>query len=182
MSDMDSGNIEVSKEEERYLRRAFRRFALPYVVAGVVLVGIWGAVNGFQVGPAHDPGEAPEIQGLIAESASLRQAIVALRTHVDEAAARAEEGVTRISSLEKRVAQVSDATEAASSRASGTAQLRKRLEEAHQRINALDARLAAVSAATQTNTMEREQSVRRMAPPASSGTASGGWEAEPLPR
>jgi hypothetical protein len=176
MPEIESGSFEVSKEEERYLRRAFRRFARPYLIVLLALAGVWGAVNGFRVGPAHDPAESPEIQGLITESASLRQAIGALRDEVDRVAARAEEGVNRVSSLEERVAKIADATEAV-----GAARLRKRLEEAHQRINALDARLAAVTAASRENTLERERVSTRQAP-ASSGTANGTWPADSLPR
>jgi TolA-binding protein len=176
MPKIESGSFEVSREEERYLRRAFRRFARPYLIGLLALAGVWAAVAGFRVGPAHDPAEAPEIQGLISESASLRQAIVSLREEVAQVAARAEEGVNRISSLEKRVAKISDATEAV-----GAARLRKRLEEAHQRINALDARLAAVTAAARENTRERERAATLPAP-ASSGTAGGAWPADRLPR
>lgn len=176
MPEIGSGNFEVSQEEERYLRRAFRRFARPYVIGLLALVGVWGAMTGFRVGPAHDPAELPEIQGLISESASLRQAIATLRDEVEQVAARAEEGVNRISSLEKRVARISDATEAV-----GADRLRKRLEEAHQRINALDARLAAVTAAARANTEQRERTATIQAP-ASSGTAAGSWPADSLPR
>jgi hypothetical protein len=174
MPDTDAGSLEVSKEEERYLRRAFRRFALPYVIAVLAGVGVWGAVAGFRLGPAHDPGESKEFQGLIAESASLREAISALRRDVDSAAARAEEGVTRVSSLERRVAKISDATEAV-----GAPSLRKRLDQAHQRINALDASLTAVTEAARANTQDRERAVDARAP-ASSGTA-GSWPADALP-
>ena len=176
MSEIETDDIEVSSDEERYLRRVFRRFALPYVVALLALAGLWGAMTGFRVGPAHDPGESPQIQGLITESASLRQAIGALRRDVDDAAARAEEGVTRISSLEKRVAKISDATEAV-----GAATLRRRLDEAHQRINALEASLTAVSKAARANTQQREQA-SEIAAPASSGTAGRAWPADSLQR
>jgi uncharacterized protein involved in exopolysaccharide biosynthesis len=176
MPEIESGSFEVTKEEERYLRRAFRRFARPYLIALLALVGVWGAMAGFRVGPAHDPAESPEIQGLISESASLRQAIASLREELAQVAARAEEGVNRISSLEKRVARISEATEAV-----GAARLRKRLEEAHQRINALDARLAAVTAASRENTRERERAATIRAP-GSSGTAGDSWPADSLPR
>ena len=123
-----------------------------------------------------DTAESPEVQGLISESASLRQAIASLRDDLDQVAARAEEGVNRISSLEKRVAKISDATEAV-----GAAKLRRRLEEAHQRIDTLDARIAAVTAAARANTQERERAATLQAP-ASSGTAGGSWPADSLPR
>lgn len=175
MPEIDTGSFEVSSEEERYLRRAFRRFARPYVLGLLVLGGLWGAVSGFSVGPAHDPAEAPEIQGLISEAASLRQDIAELRRQLGDVSTRAEEGDNRIASLEKRMAGVADATEAV-----GADRLRSRIEEAHQRLNALDARVSAVTTAVQENTRERERAATIQAP-SSSGTA-GDWPADSLPR
>lgn len=177
MPEIDTHGLEVSKEEERYLRKAFRRFALPYVLALGVLVGVWGAMTGFRLGPAHDPKESTEVQGLITESASLRQAIGALRADLDAAAARAEEGVTRVSSLEKRVEQIADATEAV-----GASKLRRRLEEAHQRINTLDARIESVKAASLSPPRTERLGRTGDDVPLSSGTADGGWPADSAPR
>jgi TolA-binding protein len=182
MPEIHGDSLEVSKEEERYLRRAFRRFALPYVGVLAVLVAAWGGMTGFGLGPAHDPGESTEVQGLIAESASLRQAIGALRADLDAAAARAEEGVTRVSSLEKRVEKLAGATEAV-----GASKLRKRLEEAHQRINALDARIEAVKAVAVKAAAPAAPRAEPIQPanggaPRSSGTAGSAWPANVAPR
>lgn len=179
MPEIHGGEFQVSKQEERYLRRAFRRFALPYVVVLLAALGAWGAVTGFRLGPAHDPAGSSEVQSLIAEAASLRQAIGALREELDGVARRAEEGVSRVSSLEKRVAKLADATEAI-----GATALRRRLEQAHQRINALDARVEAVTAAARANAEATRLSERRREqappPPASPGATESGWSPDPL--
>jgi hypothetical protein len=132
--------IHVSADELRFLRRCFRRFALPYLILGIAV-----AVLAFALAPAHAPvddSEEPAVQGLIAEAASLREAIALLRDDLEKSEARDAARTGRIDQLDRRLGhlaeQVADAADAP-----GDGAALSRIDEAHRRINALEARLAA---------------------------------------
>lgn len=137
MPELHDDSLDVSAEEERYLRSAFRRFALPYL-ALVMLIAMGGVLA---VGVSGSDGsarpETDEMQSLVAESASLREALAALREELrQEKAASAE----RIAELEGRIGRLQSASRGGES----PAELGNRLDHAHQRINALEGRLKEV--------------------------------------
>jgi len=142
MPDIGNDGLDVSAEEQRYLRRAFRRFALPYLLLTVAIVG--GAASMVMLRAPAVP-EAPpvELEGLIAEAASLREAVATARGEFREQASRAS---ARLDALEGGMeALTADVKRVASSRRDSgretSAELGGRLDHAHQRINALDRRL-----------------------------------------
>lgn len=140
MPELQQDGLDVSAEEERYLRRVFRRFALPYLALILALVGY--AVFAPQFGPPAPDSTAAELEGLVAEAASVREAIAVLRDELREQAGKA---TTRLNALEGGVAKLSDDVQVAKaprpSRAP-SAELKGRMDEANQRINALERRLA----------------------------------------
>lgn len=130
-----NSNLDVSPEEERFLRRAFRRFAWPYLLLSLVALGLGFASWMNLRTPAASGLAASEAEALIAESASLRDALAAVR---EEVAARGEQTqglIRRLDTLDEGLAEAQSAT-------SASPNLESRLEAAHQRINALEARLA----------------------------------------
>jgi hypothetical protein len=131
---MADSNLDVSKEEERFLRRAFRRFAWPYLLASLLALGL-GAGSLWVVQTGAGAGQdASESEALIAESASLRDALASLRQELDARGEQTGTLVKRLDALDRGFAEVTAGT---------SANMEGRLEAAHQRINALEARLAA---------------------------------------
>ncbi|MGH0030070.1 MAG: hypothetical protein ACQGVC_09795 [Myxococcota bacterium] len=137
MPEVNEAGLDVSKEEERYLRRTFRRFALPYLVVIAVTVGVLGWAAAKPDAPSASGSD--ELQSLVAEAASLREAIAGLREEVAAEAAAADE---RMGELEGRVARLRKA----SADGQSPAELASRLDHAHQRINALEGRLKELTA------------------------------------
>jgi hypothetical protein len=130
---MADSNLDVSAEEERFLRRAFRRFAWPYLLASVLALGVGGSALWTARSNAGADLDGSESEALIAESASLRDALASLRQELDARGEQTGTLVRRLDALDRSFAEVS---------ASSSANLETRLEAAHQRINALEARLA----------------------------------------
>ena len=143
MPDIGNDGLDVSKEEERYLRRAFRRFALPYLV--VAAIAVVAALAGVLPGGGSAPAEQPELESLIAEAASLRDALASLRNDLDVQGSRSND---RLAALEGDLGSLRDGVDeakrlAGSRRPAGSpdAELASRVDHAHQRLNALDRRL-----------------------------------------
>lgn len=142
MPELQQDGLDVSAAEERYLRRAFYRFSRPYLVA------ILGAVGVAVLAPslaerAEDP-SVPEIESLVAEAASLRRAIGAVRS---ELRAQAGDEATRLDALEGGVAKLSKEVRAARSaepESAPSAELKSRMDHAHQRIRVLESLLHGV--------------------------------------
>jgi hypothetical protein len=163
MPEAHPDGIEVSAEEERYLRRAFRRFALPYLLLVIAITGaalVWAAAAP-RVAKERTP---DEIRSLLAEAASLRETIASLREHQQQQAARTGE---RLEALEGGL----DRLRSARADGPGPAELASRLDHAHQRINALEGRLREMEA----------RPVARRAPEPASDPASAPAAAAPPP-
>ena len=138
LQDQEDG-LDVSAAEERYLRRAFHRFSLPYLVVILTVVGIATLAPPFAP-PAPDS-TAAELEALVAEAASLREAIAAVR---NELRVQAGDEATRLDALEGGVAKLSQDVRAARPAkpvGAPSAELKSRMDHAHQRINALERRL-----------------------------------------
>src|SRR5262245_32344336 len=82
MPEIEGKGFDVSREEERFLKRTFRRFALPYVIAGFALglvAGMlpqWGSTPAGEPVAAADPRLQEEIAAIRSELASLSQRAV----------------------------------------------------------------------------------------------------------
>ncbi len=147
MSARNTPGIDVSKEEERYLRRAFRRFALPYVlVFGAVA---WVAATAVSSdGPTGSPKEMSELHdGLSAQ----KQAIAALEARVEQVGGELEKAGRRMGALETQKPRRAPTIDTSAlerdlrDAARRVAQLEKRMSNdaapASERIDALAARM-----------------------------------------
>jgi len=142
MPELRSGELDVAPEEEAYLRRAFRRFALPYMAVTALLaltIYAWLLARA-EVEPA-----APiaAVDASVAEQ--LRTEILALRTQFSEVLDRlnaigeeAGGAARRVSALEKRVERVTRGDDEL--RLRDIAALSERLDAATQRIAAIEKR------------------------------------------
>ena len=147
MPHKNARGIDVSAEEERYLRGAFRRFALPYVLIFAALVWIASALGGSDAG-----GASPESVTALEEGIEeLRSEVAALKGHLDEMGAEVEKTGGRVAALEKRPkapASTGDPTLARKVRdaASRVEQLEKKVADqaAPERIDALAARMTRI--------------------------------------
>lgn len=122
MPDLSTDGLDVSAEEERYLRRTFRRFALPYVV--LLMAFAWWVSSG---APAGD-----ELEALDAVQAQLVELRASLQT-LDGELAEARE---RARAAEQRAAKLEQKEDGAS--ASELASLERDLRRATARIAALE--------------------------------------------
>jgi chromosome segregation ATPase len=150
MPELRTGNLDVAPEEEAYLRRAFRRFALPYVAISVLLaLAIYGwVIARDEAGP---PALVPAVDTSIADE--LRTEVLALRAQLaqvlDRLNAVGEEAggaARRVSELEKRVERATRGNDEL--RLRDLAALSQRLDEATQRIAAVEARESEVDGAS----------------------------------
>lgn len=147
MPEIQSDGLDVSAEEERYLRRVFRRFAAPYLLVGLVLATL--VIGWSSFGPASAGGTPdPELETLVAEAASLREALATLRTELRE---QSDRSTRRIDALEGGIDRLK-----ADVGGESVTELGSRLDHAHQRINAVEGRLEQI---------ESVASARQPAPP-----------------
>jgi hypothetical protein len=131
MPEIGSEGLDVSAAEERYLRGAFRRFAVPYLIATLAMAGVAVAAVSLGSGdPVADGSE--ELESLVAEAASLREAIAGVRQELRD---HATDASARLAKLESGFARVE-------SGGGAEADLVARLDHAHQRISALEGRLS----------------------------------------
>jgi hypothetical protein len=117
-------SIEVSREEERYLRGAFRRFALPYLAVTALVAGLLGALLGGG-GPDTDPSELAAVQE---ESASLRADLTAVVGRLDSELGGA---IERMGALERKAEASEPARE--------LAELREDIDAVSRRISSVEA-------------------------------------------
>jgi TolA-binding protein len=159
MPEVHADDLQVSEEEERYLRSAFRRFVVPYLL--LVIAITTGAVMWTAMSPSSPVEDgSDELQSIVSEAASLREALALLRQEVRAQAA--EEG-DRLGQLEGGVERLR-----AGSGHESPAELADRLDHAHQRINALEGRL-------------REMESRRVSTPAPAAPPASPAPASPAP-
>ena len=119
--------IQVSAEERRFLRRFFRRQALPWIlILGVVAIGAarWAV-------PAADPGLELRLAESAAAIEALRAENAALRTEMDALGQRVQHPAVdrRLAAAEARIAAIEKRPGAQDAGASGVAERLSRLEE-----------------------------------------------------
>jgi acyl carrier protein phosphodiesterase len=170
MSDIQTDSIEVSREEERYLRSAFRRFALPYLAGIALVAGLFGALLGGD-GSGVDPAELAAVQE---KNASLRADLGAVVERLDSELVGA---VARMSALERKagggesvrqLAEVREDLDAVSRRISSVEASRGAagLEEVEERLASLEDRFQRLERARSAATSDLR---RAPYPPASPG-------------
>ena len=156
MPQQHSAGIDVSKEEVRYLRRAFRRFALPYVIAFAVLA--WAATV---VSKSGQPASSPDASSLSDKVAALEQSVAGLQGRMDKVGTELERTGSRMGALETRKAnRDSDATD--------SAELERALRDANRRIDELEQRTGSGATAAEridalTARMQRIEAIARSA-------------------
>ena len=130
MPQQNTPGIDVSKEEERYLRRAFRRFALPYVlIFGAVA---WVATTAISSdGPTGSPEDVSELRE---ELSALKQSIAALEGRVGQVGSEVEKTGRRIGALESQ--------KPSRNATSDTSALERELREATRRVAQLEKRMS----------------------------------------
>jgi hypothetical protein len=123
---MEQAEMQVTREEARFLRRFFRRQALPWMLAlgAVAIVAARWAV------PAADPG----LELRVAESQAVMEAIraenAALRTELDSVGQRIQGAVERrLGAAEGRIAAVEKRPSAPANDGSGVSARVARIEE-----------------------------------------------------
>lgn len=139
MPEIQQDGLDVSAEEERYLRRVFRRFLLPYLVVIFAAVGFTAWTS--SVAPPSVDSTAAEIETLVAEAASLREALTTVRNELRELSGQS---AVRLDALESDIEELSGDVESAIAIkpvAAPSAELKSRMDHAHQRINAIESRL-----------------------------------------
>ena len=128
--DPRGGEIEVSPEEKRFLKRFFRRQALPWFALAVViaLTSAWTARDGGDDG-AREARMAAAVAQLRSENDQLREQLVALSQRMDSGLARRDGGADE---LERRVEDAKRSVRAIESRV--TAALDRRLDALESQV------------------------------------------------
>jgi hypothetical protein len=154
----NAAGIDVSKEEERYLRRAFRRFAVPYVFVFAVLA--WATMTVMSKdAPAGSPAEVSSLRESVA---ALEKSVAALQARVDKVGSDVERAGTRMGALERKPNR--DAADAGD-----TAALERTLKDASRRIAELERRNGSGATAAEridalAARMHRIEAIARSAP------------------
>jgi polyhydroxyalkanoate synthesis regulator phasin len=165
--------IHVSAEEERYLRTAFRRFALPYVIAFAVLAWVASMFAGSDSGGAS----TETVSALEEEVADLRETVASLEERLGAVGAGLEKAGGRVAALEKR--KVQEASDPG---------LERKLRDANAKIETLERRVAEQAAGERLDAlsarMTKLEGAQRAPVPAAPAPgpppASGGAPAGPV--
>lgn len=141
MPEVATGSFAVSQEEERYLRGAFRRFVVPYLIAiaASAIVVVWLSLTLALRGESATSEEEPSA---LATAEAVHSDITALRKELTDTIMRVNEldrslGGTskKVSQLEKRVEKPAPASGAS---ANQVAALERTLEKTQRRLELLE--------------------------------------------
>jgi hypothetical protein len=177
MTQQNSRGIDVSKEEEQYLRSAFRRFAVPYLFVCAVMA--WATTTVMAKDAPAGSGE--EMSSLREKVAAVEQSVAALEGRVEKVGTELEHAGSRVGALEKR----KPSPEAAPP--SDTAELERALRDANRRIADLERRNASGATADErfdalATRMHRLEGIARSAlPSAPAAPAPAPAPAAPAP-
>jgi hypothetical protein len=149
MPEVQGNSLDVSAAEQRFLKRCFRRFALPYVVGGVVLGALAGAAPGW-----ISTAPAASVSG---DDSHLREELGALRTELASLSQRAVSAEAALAKTRERLVSIEQ--RAGSGGVEGvadTAQLESRVDATTRRVDALEARIGNAGAAAPVDTRQIE--------------------------
>jgi hypothetical protein len=127
--------IRVSKEEEQFLRAAFRRFALPYVLVVAMVAWIASTLTSNDA-PSGSPRE------LVEKIVALEKSVASLEQRVAKVDGELERAGTRVGALENRKSQAVPASD-------DIAALEKALRDATRRVTDLERRSSANASAAE---------------------------------
>jgi polyhydroxyalkanoate synthesis regulator phasin len=129
MPQKNAQGIDVSAEEERFLRSAFRRFALPYAIGFAAIAGLAWLMSG-----SDGEGASPEaMAALRAEVEALRISVATLEEQLVSMGADVTKAGSRVAALEKKTASNAKAADP---------DLEKKLRDATSRVSRLEKQLA----------------------------------------
>src|SRR5262245_19342659 len=112
MPEQNAQGIDVSKEGEKYLRRAFRRFALPYFIALAALTWVvTTAVSRGAIAPTQPPAELAMASEKLSQ---IEQSLAALEDRVSTMGADVERAGKRMTALEGAKSNTATASDTAS--------------------------------------------------------------------
>ena len=137
----------VSADEEAYLRAAFRRFAVPYMLGAFAVISI---LSLWLIGRAAEPKLAvkPVVEPVVLDE--LRAESLALRAQLGKVLERLDAVAAEIGGAERRVNELENQVESATGK-NGVgrreiAALIARLDEAYRRLDSLESRPQEASA------------------------------------
>ncbi len=152
MPDTHGEQMLVSADEEAYLKAAFRRFALPYMLGALAvfaIVGLWAIGRGAE--PRVDVKQVftqAVLDEVRAESLALRAQLGSILKRVNEVGSELGSAAERVKELEHRVERV---TGRGGVGRSDLAAVMKRIDDADRRIQQLEARGAKLEARAQSS-------------------------------
>jgi hypothetical protein len=149
MPEVRGQQLDVSVEEQRFLKRCFRRFALPYVVAGVVVGAIAGAAPGWI---ATSPAQA----GGAADDGRLREEIAALRSELAALSQRTVSAESALAKTRDRLGAVEQRAGSSLGGSADTAALEGRVDATARRLESLEARVGSGGNAAAVDTRQIE--------------------------
>lgn len=129
MPQKNAKGIDVSAEEERFLRSAFRRFALPYVIGLAVIAGLVSMLGGSD----GEGTSAEDVAALQAEVATLQASVATLEEQLASVGADVTKAGSRVAALEKKTA---------SGARGADPDQEKKLQDATSRVAKLEKQLA----------------------------------------
>jgi hypothetical protein len=135
MPEVRGDRLEVSAEEERYLRRAFRRFALPWLILAGALGALIGALPRWI--------EANPEPTVAAEPPQAREPNGELRGDIAAVSQRVVGAESAVANLRDRVALLESQSGGSGSGARGSDAIDQRFDAFASRIAALESRLGA---------------------------------------
>jgi predicted RNase H-like nuclease (RuvC/YqgF family) len=130
--------LAVSKEEEKFLRSAFRRFALPYVVVIAVVAWIVSTVASSDA-PTGSP---KEMSSLLEKVAALEKSVGALEGRIAKVDGELARAGTRVGALEKSKASPAPVS-------GDAAELERAVSDATRRVADLERKSAASASAAE---------------------------------
>ena len=156
MPEVNGGHLDVSAEEQRYLRRTFHRFALPWLLVAAVVGAIAGAAPRW-VDAAPETGAANEDPNLHEEVGPLRGEIAALSQRIVGLEGALAKTRDRLVELEGRSSVSTDAG------GLDTDELDRRLEGFTARISALESRAGSGGDSAQVDALRLDAQIAALA-------------------
>ena len=149
MPQVKGEKLDVSAEEQRFLRRCFRRFALPYVVAGVALGALAGAAPGWIA-------TAPE-QVAASDDGRMQEELTALRSELAALSQRAVSAESTLAKTRERLVAIEQRSSVSGDGGSAdTSALEGRVDATARRLESLEARVGSGGNAAAVGTRQIE--------------------------
>jgi hypothetical protein len=140
MPEIQGNQLDVSREEEIFLRRTFRRFALPWVMSGLALGALAGSLPD-QFRP-DDVGPASSV-----EDPRLREEIAALRSDLAALSQRTVAAESAVSKTKERLVALEGRAGASGASTPDVEESARRIDAALRRLQALEQQVSGAAGA-----------------------------------